>query len=227
MSKNSKVKRDKKRIVEQKKCAASAATRIDFDNPKAVQRGLDQLFSHKLLTTPKAVNDDILKFCSTVSESAPFYITSEPEPWSRQQCCDRNVKEYVALHGGEIVCGYRIWFNNPSYIEAERHALWHNSGVYKDVSFSPDGEQEFLFVVDQIEKQGALEDNAPRIRWGKNYDTRRLIEIQQDMESRRNVGRMTDEQAWNTMLSYAEWQAGKRMPALVAISALDMVAIGK
>jgi hypothetical protein len=119
------------------------------------------------------------------------------------------------LHGGEMVCGYRIWFNDPSYIEAERHAIWHNAGVYKDVSFSADGEQKFLFVADQNNKQGSLEDNLPRIRWGKDYDTKRLIEIQQEMEGRLHICSMTDEQAWNTMPSYAEWQAGKRMPAFI------------
>lgn len=216
MSKNSKAKRDKKKVVQRKRSALLAATRIDFDNPKAVQRGLNRLFDPKLLTTPKAVNSDILKFCSTVSESTPFYITSEPEPWSRQQCCDRNVREYIALHGGEIVCGYRIWFNDPSYLEAERHAIWHNAGVYKDVSFSPDGEQRFLFVADRLERRGALEDNVGRLRWGKDYDTRRLIAIQEEMESYLDVGRMTDEQAWNTMPSYSEWQAGKRMSALIS-----------
>jgi hypothetical protein len=218
LSKNSKTKRDKKKAVERKKSLANAAMKINFDNPQAVQRGLDQLFNNELLTTPQAVNSDILSFCATVSENAPFYITSEPEPWSRQACCDRNVKEYIALHGGEIVCGYRIWFNDPSYIEAERHAIWHNAGIYRDVSFSPDGEQRFLFVADRVERQRALEDNSPRIRWGKDYDTRRLIGIQEDMESRLNIGRMTDAQAWNTMPSYADWQSGKRMPALIPVS---------
>jgi phage-related protein len=216
LSKNSKAKRDKKKTVERKRSAANASTRINFDNAIAVQRAMEQLFNNKLLTTPKEINSDILDFCAKISENTPFFITSEPEPWSRQQCCDRNVKEYIALHGGEIVCGYRIWFNDPSYIEAERHAIWHNSGMYKDISFSPDGEQTFLFVADQVEKIGSLEDNVPRLRWGKDYDTRRLIEIQQDMESYLHVGRMTDEQAWNTMPSYAEWQGGKRMSALIS-----------
>lgn len=144
-------------------------------------------------------------------------MTAQPEPWSRQACCDRNVEEYVALHEGEIVCGYRIWFNDPTYIEAERHAIWHKAGTYRDISFSPDGEEKFLFVADRPERQANLTDNSPRIRWGKDYETRKLIEIQVDMESTMNVGKMSDEQAWNTMPSYLEWQNGKRMSSIVAV----------
>lgn len=219
MSKNSKIKRDKKKTAERKKDLAAAATRIDLDNPIIVRREILKLFNPVLLTTPREINDDIISFCSTVSDAVPVYISAEPEAWSRQGCCDMNVKEYIALHGGEVVCGYRIWYNEPRYIEAERHAIWRNKDVHKDVSFSPDGEQRFLFIADRPDRQASLDDNLRRIRWGKDYETRKLIGIQEDMESRLNIGRMTDEQAWNTMPSYADWQSGKRMPALVPISA--------
>lgn len=218
MSKNSKAKRDKKKIVSTRKILASAATKINFDNPKVVQRELNALFKPTRLTTPQEINDDITSFCATIGPSAAFFIAAQPEPWSRQACCDRNVKEYINLHGGEIVCGYRIWYNEPVYIEAERHAVWHNKGVFKDVSFSPDGEKRFLFVADQLDRQGALTDNSARIRWGKDHDTRKLIEIQEEMESRLNPGKMSDDLAWRTMPSYEEWQNGKRVPALVPMS---------
>jgi hypothetical protein len=215
LSASSKAKRDKKKMVERKKYLAAAAMRINFDNPNAVQRGLNKLFSPTSLTTPREINDDILAFCATINDVAPIYITAQPEPWSRQACCERNVKEYISLHGGEIVCGYRIWFNAPSYIEAERHAIWHSAGVYRDVSFSPDGEQRSLFMPDRSDRQGSLDDNLLRIRWGKDYDTKRLIELQEQMESSLNIGRMSDEQSWNTMPSFAEWQDGKRMSSMV------------
>lgn len=215
MSTASKTKRDKKKKLEQKKNLAIAAARINFNNPNVVRQALVKLFSPTSLTTPREINTDVLAFCTTISDGAPTYLTAQPEPWSRQACCDRNVKEYIALNGGEIVCGYRIWFNDPMYIEAERHAVWHSAGVYRDVSFSPDGEQESLFMPDRPDRQRALDDNLPRIRWGKDYDTKRLIELQEQIESSMNIGRMSDEQSWNTMPTFAEWQGGKRMSAMV------------
>ena len=215
MSRNSKLKRDKRKAAEKKATRRNAAGSIDFDNPHIVQRELQKLFDPSRLTTPREINKDILDFCASISDFAPFFVESQPEPWSRQACCERNVHEYIRLHGGEIVCGYRIWYNEPSYIEAERHAVWCHGEEIRDLTFGADGEARFLFVPDIPSRQSRLDDNALRIRWSKDYLTKKLVAIQEEFERHMVVQRMSEEESWSTMPSYEEWLAGKRMPALV------------
>lgn len=215
MSRNSKLKRDKRKAAEKKAALRKAASSINFDSPKIVHRELQKLFNPSRLTTPREINKDLLDFCATISDSPPFFVESKPEPWSRQACCERNVHEYIRLHGGEIVCGYRIWYHEPHYIEAERHAIWRNGEEVRDVTFGADGEAQFLFVQDTPARQSRLDDNALRIRWSKDYQTKRLVNIQEEIEGRMRVQRMSEEESWNTMPSYEEWLAGKRMPGLV------------
>lgn len=215
MSRNSKLKRDKKKAAEQKAARRKAATSVNFDNPKVVQRELEKLFDPSRLTTPREINDDLLEFCATISDSPPFFIESRPEAWSRQACCERNVHEYIRVNGGEVVCGYRIWYHEPHYIEAERHAIWRDGEEVRDVTFGADGETRFLFVPDVPARQLRLDDNALRIRWSKDYQTKRLVKIQEEIEAHMVVERMSEDESWNTMPSYEEWLAGKRMPSLV------------
>lgn len=212
MSRNSKLKRDKRKSAEKK-----AANSIDFDNPRIVERELQKLFNPLRLTTPRKINKDLLDFCATISDFPPFFVESKPEPWSRQACCERNVLEYIKLHGGEILCGYRIWYNEPNYIEAERHAIWQKGEEVRDVTFGADGEARFLFIPDTPSRNSRLDDNTPRLRRSKDYQTKRLVKIQEEFEGRLAVQRMSDDESWNTMPSYEEWLAGKRMPGLVPV----------
>lgn len=56
----------------------------------------------------------------TLSAMSPIFLDCKPEAWSRQSCCEMNVARYIEDHGGRMICGYRIWYNEPLYIEAER-----------------------------------------------------------------------------------------------------------
>lgn len=214
MSKNSKAKRDKKKKAEKK--GSSASGQIKPMSMAAIQAGLDNLFNPNKLTYPKSINDDLVKFCKNIRDEPSFFIDITPEPWSRQSCCDSNVEEYIRLNGGEIVCGYKIWYHEPIYIEAERHAVWHKDGEYRDISFNADGEDKILFVPDKPEMRATLESNNGRIRWGKNTKTRTLIEYQERIENHRSVYKMSKEKAWNTMLTYEQWKEGQRMPSLIS-----------
>ena len=104
---------------------------------------------------------------------------------------------------------------DPIYIEAERHAVWLLNGNYKDISFNADGEERILFLPDVPEKQGELDLNVGKIRWGKDEKTRNLIKIQEMAESFISEKKMSDEEAWNTMLTFKEWTEGQRMPSLI------------
>lgn len=215
MSTRGKEKKAQKRKEKKKAERKATANMPNLLNPIKAQEALNKLFDHTRLTTPATLTDDVIRFCKKISETDPFYIQVEPEPWSRQSCCDMNVHEYIRINGGKIICGYRIWSHPPMYIEGERHALWFRDGVYKDISFSPDGEERILFIPDITEKQSALELNSDRIRWGKDNKTRQLIELQEHGESLRKVHRMSNEQAWSTMLTYESWQNGQRMPNIL------------
>ena len=204
-------KRDKRKKAEKKKLNNLKNNQAKELSQFDIQKGLKELFNPSKLTTPKSINDDIKIFCKKISSIDPFFIDIEPELWSRQSCCDLNIKEYIKTNGGRIVCGYKIWYNNPNYIEAERHAIWCKDEIYKDISFNSEGENNILFIPDVIEKQNTLEDNESRIRWGKSLKTKQLIKAQEGFESMIPMQQMSDEESWNTMLTYEKWKDGQRM----------------
>ena len=209
MSRNSKAKRDARKKAERKPAPNTSMLEM--------QRSLNDLFDPKKLTSPSDINDDIRQFCLSVSPATPFFIEVHPEPWSRQGCCDLNVKEFIKANGGTLVCGYRIWYHFPHYIEAERHAIWELEGKRRDISFNPDGESRVLFLPDVPERQAALELNERRLRWGKNSKTRQLIALQEQMESHMQIQQMSNEEAWGTMPTFEQWQQGARMPNLIPV----------
>jgi hypothetical protein len=200
--------------------AKAKASRVSKNTPKPIdplkaQEELSKLFDPANLTTPTEVNEEIIKFCKTISNKEPFFIDSLPEPWSRQSCCDLNVKEFIKLNGGKIVCGYKIWYNKPNYIEAERHAIWEGDSDYRDVSFNSDGEKNILFLPDVEEQQNSLEQNKDKMRWGKDSKTKKLISLQNQAEEHASIRKMSDQEAWDTMLSYEDWLEGRRMPNII------------
>jgi hypothetical protein len=114
-----------------------------------------------------------------------------------------------------MICGYKIWYHKPRYIEAERHAIWEKDGNYRDLTFNPDAEDRILFLPDSLEKQSGMKLNKHRIRWGKDGRTRQLIEVQESSERSRPIPQVSDEEAWNTMLTYEAWQKGQRMSNII------------
>jgi hypothetical protein len=217
MGRNSKARRDRK-----KKARKPATLKSNTYSPMSLDyhqamRELDRLIDPSKLTVPTEINEDIEKFCETISEVEPFFIDIEPEPWCRQSSCNLNVREYIRLHGGTMICGYKIWYHQPQYIEAERHAIWFKDGEYKDISFNADGENTILFLPDVPEKQGALDLNEARFRWGKDARTRQLIEILEQNERSVLRQQMDDHTAWRVMLTYEDWLKGKRMPSFIPV----------
>jgi hypothetical protein len=215
MSRNSKAKRDKKKKARKKPNPPSSTSNARPLYSFEVLKGLQDLFKPSKLTAPVALNDDIRSFCRSISDFEPFFLDVEPESWSRQSCCNLNVQEYIKLHGGRMICGYKIWYHKPRYIEAERHAIWEKDGNYRDLTFNPDAEDRILFLPDSLEKQSGMKLNKHRIRWGKDGRTRQLIEVQESSERSRPIPQVSDEEAWNTMLTYEAWQKGQRMSNII------------
>lgn len=205
------IKRDKKKKAEKKRQNQIKNNQTKELSQFEIEKGLETLFNPKKLTTPTKINSDILEVCQRISSFEPFFIQITPEKWSRQSCCDLNVHEYIKSNGGQIICGYKVWYNAPNYIELERHALWFKDGIYKDITFNTDGEESILFLPDVAEKQSSLEDNKTKIRWGKDSKTRLLIKHQEYFESLMPIQQMSHEACWNTMLTYEQWTGGERM----------------
>lgn len=159
------------------------------------------------LTTPVSIDDNVVQFAKMVSDQKPMFLTCKPEPWSRQGCCDMNVEKYMEKHGGKMLCGYRVWYNAPDYIEGERHAVWTDGTVIRDVSFCDSGEQTIVFVPDDR----GFGDVPGKVRHtfieSRQAELAKFHEIEQAM-----IGQMTAEQAWKMMPSYEQWLAGARSP---------------
>ena len=205
------LKRDKRKKAEKKIQNNMTNSQTKELSPIEIQNGLKKLFDPSKLTAPKSINHDIKTFCKTISDFDPFFLSVEPELWCRQSCCDLNIHEYIKINGGNIVCGYKIWYNKPNYMEAERHAIWVKDGKYKDISFNSEGEEDVLFVPDIIEKQNTLEDNESRIRWCKDAKTKQLIKTQESFEEMTPIQQMSNKDSWDTMLTYEQWKNGQRM----------------
>jgi len=213
VSKGSKAKRDKKQKDKQKK--SNIRLHRKFSMPQEPLGRLDLVFDPRFLTTPDAIDDNVRDFCSSTSTQAPFFLEVRPELWCRQSNCNQNVRRYIEINGGEIICGYKIWYNKNRYIEAERHAVWRKGDEYRDITFNADGETKILFLPDIPEKQGELELGPDRIRFAITEQAKEQVKIQEMIEKQVPVEKMTEEDSWNAMISYEEWLKGKRMSSLL------------
>lgn len=212
MGRNAKARRERKQAHRNTVIRTVSTPPIDFDQ---TIRELQILLDPSKLTVPNRVNEDVASFCNSISDAEPFFIEVEPEPWSRQSSCNLNIREYIRLHGGTMICGYKIWYHEPTYMEAERHAVWFKDGEYKDISFNADGERIVLFLPDRAEKQGELGLNRAKFRWAKDARTKQLIEFVEVNERSIPTQQMDDDTAWKVMLTYEDWLKGKRMPSLI------------
>jgi len=169
------------------------------------------------LTTPSEITDRVEEFCAQLSIEKPIFLDCQPEPWSRQSCCDGNVLEYIKKYNGEIVFGYRIWANEPAYIEGERHAIWRNGENLRDVSFVDTGETRTLFLPDAPDRQLGFDDRPQKVRYAFTDHDRKLVLLLDRAEAAAPFGQMTREESWATMPTFEEWKTGKRMPNYVPI----------
>jgi hypothetical protein len=213
LSRDSKIKRDRKKKAEQrKKNQANPTPRKPF-NENDVGRLTAEMFDP--LTTPKSVTEQITKFASEIGAGAPVFLECQPEPWSRQSMCDMNVEKFIEEHGGSMLCGYRVWYTHPIYVEGERHAVWVNGDEIRDVSFVDTGEIQVLFLPDAV--PGKPFDDAPKkIRRAFSDVHQKALKFYEDFEAVQHILEMPPAEAWRTMLSYEQWLTGQRMPNLIS-----------
>jgi hypothetical protein len=175
----------------------------------AKARHADPLF--EAMTTPTKINAQVKQFAQQLSDQPPIFLDCQPEPWSRQSCCDLNVIKFMETHGGQMLCGYRIWYNEPRYIEGERHAVWTDGKTIRDVSFADSGEETIVFVPDKL----AFDDVPGKVRFAfEENDQRALVDYENFMKCLPTT-RMPNEQSWVTFLTHEDWLAGKRMQNMI------------
>lgn len=172
-------------------------------------RALEPLFD--ALTTPAEIDQQVLAFAQHLGGGTPTFLDCQPEPWSRQSCCNMNVAEYIRINGGRMLCGYRVWYAEPRYIEGERHAVWSDGTTIRDVSFADTGESRIVFIPDER----AFDAAPAKVRLAfSEADTRALAAFEQ-LAALMQISKMSDQQAWATFPTYERWLEGERMPNLI------------
>ncbi|MET3624233.1 hypothetical protein [Burkholderia ambifaria] len=174
-------------------------------------RELDPLIAS--LTTPTTINDQISQFAQQLGGGAPMFLECQPEPWSRQSCCDLNVAKYIETHGGRAMAGYRIWYAEPRYIEGERHAVWTDGNNIRDVSFVDTGETTTVFVPDEL----GFDDAPAKVRFVFEERDKQALEAFETLSAAMPFKKMSDSDAWATYPTYERWRAGERMPNILPV----------
>ena len=164
------------------------------------------------ITTPTTINAQVSDFVAMLKAAEhttgdPIFLDCQPESWARHGCCDLNVDKYIKANGGHPVCGYRIWYKAPTYIEGERHVVWSDGLQLRDVSFSIDGEKLILFVPDDK----SFDDRPDKIRHAFNSaDARVLLRYEaREQEQRQRLPPRSSAKAWKNQISYAQWLQGR------------------
>lgn len=194
---------------EERPSSSSAFNPRDLHDLLSISSRLDPLFNS--LTTPAVIDDKVMQFAQQLSRNEPMFLDCQPEHWSRQSCCDINVAKFIEMHGGQMLCGYRIWYAQPRYIEGERHAVWTDGTTIRDVSFVDTGETKIVFVPDDQ----AFDDVPAKVRFAFEGADKQALATYERLMSSVQIQTMSDEQAWDTCPTYEEWLAGKRMPNLI------------
>ena len=218
MAGNDERKRQKKLARKRKKSAQKKAQKAASQPllPKHPQELAKFILDPKKMTTPKQIDDNVTAFCASINpDFEPVTLEITPEDWCRQSCCNLNVAEIIKADGGELLCGYKIWYHEPYYIEGERHAIHRSDdGVLRDPTFAADGETKIVFVADVPERSTKFDDNVDKKRSATDPAVQSLVNTLNDHERRNPIRKLSDAQSWATMQTYADWKAGKRQASV-------------
>lgn len=195
----------------QTEAAQRAALPASAEEARAIDARCEVLFSG--ITTPVSINDQVQQFARSLSTASPIFLDCKPEAWSRQSCCETNVVRYIEDRGGRMLCGYRLWYNDPLYIEGERHAVWTDGDEIRDVSFVDTGETRILFVPDEK----AFDEAPLKVRFAFSEADKPVLARWEAVMRVVPIQRMSPEDSWNSMPTYEQWQAGRRMPNLISV----------
>ena len=163
------------------------------------------------ITTPPQISPSLNDFCRTLNgNAAPVFVAVAPPLWSRRDCCYLNVERIIKEKGGESVFGYKIWANDV-YAEGVPHCIWRDrAGQLVDVTFNQDGERRILFVPVPSMTTTTYAHGGQKPRYALDPDFREVVALETDVQSATEYVWMSEEDSWNTQLTYEEWLSGKR-----------------
>jgi hypothetical protein len=113
----------------------------------------------------------------------------------------------IQLHGGSMVLGYKIWYVPSLYIEAERHAVWHNpEGELVDITFNKDGEAKVLFLlVPTLKAIPAHAYTKPRETFHPRVEKFIKFQVQEEKKKSQH-SRVNDTwEGWERAMSFESW----------------------
>ena len=112
---------------------------------------------------PKTISNEVLDFCSSISQSDPFFVDVAVEPNSKQLFCFPNVEEKIKQSGGECITGWQIWIMPWIFIEAEFHGIWKSpENEFIDITPKQNNEKSILFLPDPRKKYKGKQVNNIR-----------------------------------------------------------------
>lgn len=210
LGQNSKAKRDKKK---KKSVSRVKPTKNKFlEDSALLKKEFNKLVKPKKLTTPTNIDHNVKKFAKTIRDHDPFFVDVLPEDWCRKANCDMNVEKFIEQNGGEIICGYKIWYNKSEYIEGERHAIWKLDDQYRDLTFNEHGESKIVFVKDIATKQKGLDLNEMRYRYPISSKARKVIQAYEKLyENQIQIQKASREEAWKSQPTFSEWKANNNV----------------
>ena len=101
-------------------------------------------------TSPTRISTHITAFCKEIDPTkSPVFLPLQLDPQSKPDFCYENVRNYVALHAGDIQHGWIIWELPDVFLQAEFHAVRISPvGELIDITPKVDGENKILFLPD-------------------------------------------------------------------------------
>ena len=102
------------------------------------------------ISPPKDLFPYVIEFTKFVSpNNNPFFIEITTNFGSVIKECVKNVENYIKLHRGEKVFGWKIWEWYGIMIEAEFHTVWRSpSGELQDITPEDQPFKRVLFLQD-------------------------------------------------------------------------------
>lgn len=97
--------------------------------------GKHQLGKGEVMRVARMSDSHVVEFCSSLGESLPIEVVSEPQYQESENECFQLVQNKIDKFGGSLISGWAIWEKVGVFIEAEFHAVWLKSdGEYLDLN---------------------------------------------------------------------------------------------
>lgn len=139
---------------------------------------------------PKDLFPYVIEFTKSISpDNNPFFIKITNNPSGIIKECVKNVENYIKLHKGEKVFGWKIWEWYGIMIEAEFHTIWRSpSGELQDITPEEQLFERVLFLQDATLNYKEEQIDNIRKPLNDNPDVKKYIKAHQSLFEFMNRG---------------------------------------